>query len=194
MIFCARATRGFRKPSLDARSGRSISPHPWKNNERAWKGRLLSRSTRAIEDQPGHPYKPREKAAESLLDGQYALRSFALSFPSRLPIPSDIVPAEHTAILAFHLRAGWMSLPLRVSMDGDARQAGRAGRTKQGLNSTLRPHPHSARELVGALRAQRPYQRPRHPRRRPRVARAQKIISLHPLLLLSAVDPNPDSR
>ena len=30
MIFCARATRGLRRPSLDARSGRSISPHPWK--------------------------------------------------------------------------------------------------------------------------------------------------------------------
>jgi len=29
MIFCARATRGRRLPSLDARSGRSISPHPW---------------------------------------------------------------------------------------------------------------------------------------------------------------------
>jgi hypothetical protein len=28
MIFCARATRGLRRPSLDARSGRSISPHP----------------------------------------------------------------------------------------------------------------------------------------------------------------------
>ncbi len=28
MIFCARATRGRRLPSLDARSGRSISPHP----------------------------------------------------------------------------------------------------------------------------------------------------------------------
>ena len=28
MIFCARAMRGLRKPSLDARSGRSISPHP----------------------------------------------------------------------------------------------------------------------------------------------------------------------
>src|SRR5262245_59307684 len=28
MIFYARATRGFRKPSLDARSGRSISPYP----------------------------------------------------------------------------------------------------------------------------------------------------------------------
>jgi hypothetical protein len=29
MIFYARATRGLRRPSLDARSGRSISPHPW---------------------------------------------------------------------------------------------------------------------------------------------------------------------
>ena len=28
MIFCARATRGVRRPSLDARSGRSISLHP----------------------------------------------------------------------------------------------------------------------------------------------------------------------
>ena len=28
MIFCARATRGLRRPSLDARSGSSISPHP----------------------------------------------------------------------------------------------------------------------------------------------------------------------
>jgi len=39
MIFCARATRGLRRPSLDARSGRSISPHPWRDNEQAWKGR-----------------------------------------------------------------------------------------------------------------------------------------------------------
>jgi hypothetical protein len=29
MIFCARATRGLRRPSLDARSRRSISPHPY---------------------------------------------------------------------------------------------------------------------------------------------------------------------
>ena len=28
MIFCARATRGLGRPSLDACSGRSISPHP----------------------------------------------------------------------------------------------------------------------------------------------------------------------
>jgi len=36
MIFCVRATRGLRRPSLDARSGRSISPHPWRDNKRAW--------------------------------------------------------------------------------------------------------------------------------------------------------------
>jgi hypothetical protein len=35
MIFCARATRGLRRPSLDARSGRSISPHHWRSNEQA---------------------------------------------------------------------------------------------------------------------------------------------------------------
>ena len=35
MIFCARATRGLRRPSLDARSRRSISPHPWRGNEQA---------------------------------------------------------------------------------------------------------------------------------------------------------------
>ena len=33
MIFCARATRGLRRPSLDARGGRSISSHPWSENE-----------------------------------------------------------------------------------------------------------------------------------------------------------------
>jgi hypothetical protein len=40
MIFCARATRGLRRPSLDARSGRSISLHPLRDNERAWKDHL----------------------------------------------------------------------------------------------------------------------------------------------------------
>jgi len=38
------------------------------------------------------------------------------------------------------------------------------------------------RFIVGALRAQRPHQLPRHLLRRPRVARARKIIRLHPLL------------
>jgi hypothetical protein len=45
MIFCTRATRGLRRPSLDARSGRSISPHPWRDNERAWKDGIGSRQT-----------------------------------------------------------------------------------------------------------------------------------------------------
>ena len=46
----ARATRGLRRPSLDARSGRSISPHPLKNNERAWREHLDGcRSEREIQ-------------------------------------------------------------------------------------------------------------------------------------------------
>ena len=56
MIFCARATRGLRRPSLDARSGRSISPHPWRENERAWKEHVY-RSTRAVEPHLATPLK-----------------------------------------------------------------------------------------------------------------------------------------
>src|SRR5882672_4263358 len=59
MIFCARATRGLRRPSLDARSRRSISPHPWRENERAWREHLY-RSTRAVEDQSGQSLKTRK--------------------------------------------------------------------------------------------------------------------------------------
>jgi len=47
MIFCARATRGLGRPSLDARSGRSISPHPWRENEQAWREHVY-RSMRAV--------------------------------------------------------------------------------------------------------------------------------------------------
>jgi hypothetical protein len=49
MIFCARATRGRGLPSLDARSGRSISPHPWRENEQAWRERE-HRSMRAVKN------------------------------------------------------------------------------------------------------------------------------------------------
>jgi hypothetical protein len=49
MIFCARATRGRGLPSLDARSGRSISPHPWRENEQASKERE-HRSMRAVKN------------------------------------------------------------------------------------------------------------------------------------------------
>ena len=45
----ARATRGFRKPSLDARSRSSISPHPRRGNEQAWR-EYLYRSMRAVRD------------------------------------------------------------------------------------------------------------------------------------------------
>jgi hypothetical protein len=41
MIFCARATRGLGRPSLDARNGRSVSPHPLRENEQAWKDQSL---------------------------------------------------------------------------------------------------------------------------------------------------------
>ena len=44
MIFCARATRGRGLPSLDARSGRSFSPHPRRDNKQAWRDQF-SRST-----------------------------------------------------------------------------------------------------------------------------------------------------
>ena len=43
MIFCARGTRGRGLPSLDARSGRSISPHPWIENEQAWRDHIHGR-------------------------------------------------------------------------------------------------------------------------------------------------------
>src|SRR5262245_39070235 len=50
---CARATRGLGRPSLDARSRRSIRPHPCRGNKQAWMngeppGVLLARRTRTI--------------------------------------------------------------------------------------------------------------------------------------------------
>jgi hypothetical protein len=53
MIFCARATRGRGLPSLDARSGRSISPHPQTENKRAWREHVY-RSMRAVKSNLGH--------------------------------------------------------------------------------------------------------------------------------------------
>ena len=47
MISCARATRGLGRPSLDARSGRSIRPHPRRENERAWKNHSSDKTTDA---------------------------------------------------------------------------------------------------------------------------------------------------
>ena len=38
---------------MDARSGRSISPHPWRDNEQAWKEHVY-RSMRAVEGSLGH--------------------------------------------------------------------------------------------------------------------------------------------
>jgi hypothetical protein len=42
LISCARVTRGLRRPSLDARSGISISPHPLRDIEQAWNDHLQS--------------------------------------------------------------------------------------------------------------------------------------------------------
>ena len=38
MIFCARATRGLRRPSLDARTmgKRQATPHDWAEGEKWW--------------------------------------------------------------------------------------------------------------------------------------------------------------
>jgi len=52
MISCARATRSLRRPSLDARSRRSIRPHPSETMREH-----LYRSTRALGERPGHPFK-----------------------------------------------------------------------------------------------------------------------------------------
>ena len=57
MLFCARATRGLRRPSLDARNGRSISPHSLKGPEQAWKDHLDvddGRSICAVTDNLDH--------------------------------------------------------------------------------------------------------------------------------------------
>ena len=56
MTFCARATRGLGRPSLDARSGRSFSPHPWRDNEQAWKEHVY-RSMRVVKGSLGHSPK-----------------------------------------------------------------------------------------------------------------------------------------
>jgi hypothetical protein len=42
MIFYARATRGLRRPSLDARSGRSISLHPLKKERASLEGESVT--------------------------------------------------------------------------------------------------------------------------------------------------------
>ena len=65
MIFCARGTRGRGLPSLDARSGRSISPHSQRENKRAWREHAY-RSTRAVKDSLGRSSKERYQEFDSL--------------------------------------------------------------------------------------------------------------------------------
>jgi hypothetical protein len=76
MIFCARATRGLRRPSLDARSGRSISLHPLRDNERAWKDHLYRfdarnrGSTRPPPEREMHCWAGEKAAFLSILRGK----------------------------------------------------------------------------------------------------------------------------
>jgi hypothetical protein len=55
MISCARATRGLRRPSLDARSGGLIRVIPGNVHEQAWKDHLWSLAAALLDglfDQP----------------------------------------------------------------------------------------------------------------------------------------------
>jgi hypothetical protein len=66
MIFFARATRGLRRPSLDARSRRSISPHPWRDNEQAWTVHVYC-SMRAVKGSLGHSLQDKYENLEGRL-------------------------------------------------------------------------------------------------------------------------------
>ena len=70
---------------MDARSGRSISPHPWRDNEQAWKEHVY-RSMRAVEGSLGHsPFKGWIKKLEGVLLTaivQWLLRCAMMNFAS----------------------------------------------------------------------------------------------------------------
>src|SRR6266850_1509181 len=66
MIFCARATRGRGLPSLDARSGRSVSLHPWRENKQAWREHTY-RSMRAVMGSLGHSTKEKHRGGSPWL-------------------------------------------------------------------------------------------------------------------------------
>ena len=58
MIFCARATRGRRLPSLDARSGRSIMRAiPEEIDEQAWKEHFDVVRRAQLGTKPGRPHE-----------------------------------------------------------------------------------------------------------------------------------------
>ena len=66
-FLCSRNARP-EKDSLDARSGRLISLHPWRDNERAWRDHLQPRSTGAVGDHLARPqgrWQMDEKRAHS---------------------------------------------------------------------------------------------------------------------------------
>ena len=68
MIFCARATRGCGLPSLDVRSGRSVSPHPLRENKQAWREHTY-RPMRAITGSLGCSSKERHRGGSAWLHG-----------------------------------------------------------------------------------------------------------------------------
>ena len=130
----------------------------------------------------------------SLMRAQKRCRGSFLVVGSIAFLPSPLARSTPAArvlpIQYFLFKGSLVDLRVRASLDRDTRRATR------GQNSTLHLHPHYARRLVwfplrassdhcfivGALRAQNPYQLLRHSILRPRVARAQKISRLHPLL------------
>ena len=67
MIFCARATRGLGKPSLDTRSRRSISLHPWERTSELGGSMYIVRRAHSRIDQVA-PVEGNEQAWMDQLD------------------------------------------------------------------------------------------------------------------------------
>jgi hypothetical protein len=70
MVFCARGTRTIEMCSSDARSGRSISPHPQRENKRAWREHVY-RSMRAVKDSLGCSLQERHEKLEGPRQGYW---------------------------------------------------------------------------------------------------------------------------
>jgi hypothetical protein len=70
MVFCARGTRTIGMCSFDARSGRSISPHPQRENKRAWREHVY-RSMRAVKASLGCSHQERHEKLERPRQGYW---------------------------------------------------------------------------------------------------------------------------
>src|ERR1700704_4633993 len=116
LISCARATRGLRRPSLDARNGRSISPHPCIDTERAWKDHLSPRSTAAM--RPARvPFLGRDRRGNNIRAVRYgAVHGYSVSFPTiiRRSTSGEESPSVHHRRVSRHDhslqrdRVGWV--------------------------------------------------------------------------------------